>query len=161
MSCRAHTVGRPYMPKRVIEIDQTSPSLRAWLSTDAPAAPYVALSYCWGGDQMAKTVKSRVTDYEKDIPLHTLPQTIQDAIVVTRGIGLRYLWVDAMCIIQDDGDDNHRTGNDTFGGFCGTDLRKASRSWWPTRSPTSPRSTTGWPCATPPSGARSCCRRRR
>ena len=93
------------MPKRVIEIDQTSPSLRAWLSTDAPAAPYVALSYCWGGDQMAKTVKSRVTVYEKDIPLHTLPQTIQDAIVVTRGIGLRYLWVDAMCIIQDDGDD--------------------------------------------------------
>lgn len=54
---------------------------------------------------MAKTVKSRIPGYENDIPLQLLPRTIYDALVVTRGIGLRYLWVDAMCIIQDDGDD--------------------------------------------------------
>ncbi|KAK0648256.1 heterokaryon incompatibility protein-domain-containing protein [Cercophora newfieldiana] len=103
--CRAHAVSRPYMPKRVLEIDSTSPILRARLSTHAPLAPYAALSYCWGGDQAAKTVKSRLAEYANDIPLHTLPRTIQDALVVTRGIGLRYLWVDAMCIVQDDGDD--------------------------------------------------------
>lgn len=54
---------------------------------------------------MAKTVKSRVPEYEKDIPLQLLPRTICDAVVATHGIGLRYLWVDAMCIVQDDGDD--------------------------------------------------------
>ena len=54
---------------------------------------------------MAKTVKSRIPGYENDIPLQLLPRTIYDALVVTQGIGLRYLWVDAMCIIQDDGDD--------------------------------------------------------
>lgn len=54
---------------------------------------------------MAKTVKSRVPEYEKDIPLQLLPRTIYDAVVATHGIGLRYLWVDAMCIVQDDGDD--------------------------------------------------------
>jgi hypothetical protein len=93
------------MPKRVLEIDRLSLVLRARLVTDAPLAPYVALSYCWGGDQIAKTVKSRVVEYENGIPLDTLPQTIFDALVVTRGIGLQYLWVDAMCIIQDDCDD--------------------------------------------------------
>jgi hypothetical protein len=104
-NCRAHAIAAPYMPRRVLEIQSTSTMLRARLTANANLAPYAALSYCWGGDQMAKTVKSRVAAYEKDIPLHTLPRTIHDALIVTRGIGLRYLWVDAMCIVQDDGDD--------------------------------------------------------
>ena len=39
-----------------------------------------------------------------EIPYDTLPQTIKDAIRVTQEIGLRYLWVDALCIVQDDYD---------------------------------------------------------
>ncbi|CAH0058120.1 unnamed protein product, partial [Clonostachys solani] len=40
-----------------------------------------------------------------EIELNSLPQSIQDAIIITRKLGFRYLWVDALCIIQDDGED--------------------------------------------------------
>ena len=41
----------------------------------------------------------------RGVATSTLPQTIQDAIIVTRKLGLRYLWVDALCIIQDSASD--------------------------------------------------------
>ncbi|KAF4840937.1 hypothetical protein CGCSCA4_v009786 [Colletotrichum siamense] len=71
----------------------------------APVAPYATLSYCWGGDQDAKTLRSNFASYQDHIDFSTLPTTIQDAAIVTIQIGLSYLWVDAMCIIQDDDND--------------------------------------------------------
>ena len=51
---------------------------------------YVALSYVWGGVMPAADALEK----------HTLPETIEDAITVTRKLGRRYLWVDALCIDQ-------------------------------------------------------------
>ncbi|KAK0671570.1 heterokaryon incompatibility protein-domain-containing protein [Cercophora samala] len=98
---------RGYMPKRLLEVTTVRGSqlFRARLVTNPPPGPYAALSYCWGGDQQSKTVKSVLENYEKEIPMAILPQTLQDALTVTHGIGLSYLWVDAMAIIQDDDDD--------------------------------------------------------
>lgn len=73
--------------------------------TDESPPHYATLSYCWGTDQPSKTLKDNIQAYEIEIPFDALPKTIQDAIIVTRGIGLSYLWVDALCIIQDDKDD--------------------------------------------------------
>jgi hypothetical protein len=44
-----------------------------------------------------------------DVPVEQLPKTIQDALHITRTIGERYLWVDALCIVQDDKIDVQRT----------------------------------------------------
>ena len=96
--CR-RVLDRPYMPKRVLEIDAAG-GVR--LATGVPTAPYAALSYCWGGDQPAKTVRACLGAYAEAIALPTQPLTIRDALTVTRGLGLRYLWVDALCIVQDD-----------------------------------------------------------
>ena len=66
-------------------------------------SPYVALSYCWGQqDQkvvLKKQTKSRLL---KGISLNELDLSIQDAIRVTRELGFSYLWIDALCIMQDD-----------------------------------------------------------
>ncbi|KAK0714414.1 heterokaryon incompatibility protein-domain-containing protein [Apiosordaria backusii] len=93
--------------RRLIDVTSNpgSETLRPRLVTNPAAAPYAALSYCWGGDQQSKTVKNLLGAYENEIPMKTLPQTLQDALAVTHGIGLRYLWVDAMAIVQDDDDD--------------------------------------------------------
>ncbi|KAI8712314.1 HET domain-containing protein [Fusarium sp. LHS14.1] len=51
------------------------------------------------------TTKATVDDLRKQIPFPQLPKTIQDAVVFTRQLRIRYLWVDALCIIQDDASD--------------------------------------------------------
>lgn len=68
---------------------------------------YAALSYCWGGPQpvvLREDTYKRMTSAD-GIELRTLPLTIQDAVRVTRSLGLKYLWVDAICILQDSGED--------------------------------------------------------
>lgn len=69
---------------------------------------YAALSYCWGGPQPIALTKATMAQMEKMIQLSSLPQTLQDAIIVTSKLCLRYIWVDAMCIIQDSQEDKKK-----------------------------------------------------
>jgi Heterokaryon incompatibility protein (HET) len=72
------------------------------------ACAYVALSYVWGGIDAYQSKKCRKTsdvltgDEIVPIKRRRLPKTIRDAMRVTELIGERYLWVDALCIVQDD-----------------------------------------------------------
>ncbi|KAF2251580.1 HET-domain-containing protein, partial [Trematosphaeria pertusa] len=69
---------------------------------------HVSLSYCWGstGQHIRWiTTRERLPEFEKVIPHEVLPKTIADAVKVVREIGIRYLWVDSLCIVQDDPDD--------------------------------------------------------
>ncbi|KAK4231568.1 heterokaryon incompatibility protein-domain-containing protein [Podospora fimiseda] len=70
-------------------------------------APYAALSYCWGSDQMVTltTTKSTYEEHRRGIGLDLLPKTLKDAVIVCRGLKIEYLWIDALCIVQDDADD--------------------------------------------------------
>jgi hypothetical protein len=63
---------------------------------------YVTLSYCWGGKQAIVTTRSNVDAHKAGIELPTLPQTIIDAVSITRGLGLVFLWIDRLRICQDD-----------------------------------------------------------
>lgn len=67
---------------------------------------YVALSYVWGQTPMLKLTSTNKEAFYKDNALlsdrYTIAQTIRDAIVVTVQLGERYLWVDSLCIMQDD-----------------------------------------------------------
>lgn len=91
----------PPLPTRVLEVDKdggmrliaTDPSSRGW---------YIALSYCWGGDSNATTTSKNLHDRLAGIEESSLPNLIRDVVHFTRLIGVRYLWIDALCIIQDD-----------------------------------------------------------
>lgn len=67
---------------------------------------YLALSYVWGKAEYLTTIKSNVESLEKPGAFNShaasLPLTIQDAVHLTSLIGERYLWIDALCIVQDD-----------------------------------------------------------
>ncbi|PYH48356.1 HET domain-containing protein [Aspergillus saccharolyticus JOP 1030-1] len=95
------------LPTRVIDCqDPTRP--RLWHS-GGKVAPYIALSYVWGEAQPYCTVKKNLNCYSASgIDATTLGQTIRDAIQVTASIGIRYLWIDALCIIQDSKTDKIR-----------------------------------------------------
>ena len=66
---------------------------------------YAALSHCWGISPIIKTTKASFDTFTKCIETEKLSRVFRDAVSVTRGLGLRYLWIDSLCIIQDDAGD--------------------------------------------------------
>lgn len=66
---------------------------------------FAAFSYCWGKVGNLKTVTANLKAHIEGIPPEVLPRTIADAVTICRALGLEYLWVDALCILQDDRDD--------------------------------------------------------
>ncbi|KAH9240625.1 hypothetical protein K456DRAFT_48554 [Colletotrichum gloeosporioides 23] len=73
---------------------------------------YVALTYCWGPEEDApkqvKTTKDTLSAHYKGMSLSYLSPIVRDTIKVCRALEIRYLWVDALCIIQGDKADFHR-----------------------------------------------------
>ncbi|KAI4229623.1 MAG: hypothetical protein L6R36_000670 [Xanthoria steineri] len=64
---------------------------------------YLALSYCWGGTVIMRTLRENVHIREKyGLQVADLPAVIRDAITVARKLEFEYLWVDSLCICQDD-----------------------------------------------------------
>lgn len=97
------------MPSRLIHIadDSTKPQISIRQVAEGSQPEYAALSYSWGGDQNFKTTRDRLPGYQANISWETLKpySTITDVIRVTQALGLEYLWIDALCIVQDDDDD--------------------------------------------------------
>jgi len=71
-------------------------------------AGYVSLSYCWGGSQTHQTERNRIEEYMHAVPVVRLPKSLQDAIFLTRALGIKYIWIDSLCIIQDCDEDKDR-----------------------------------------------------
>ncbi|KAG6364259.1 hypothetical protein INS49_005858 [Diaporthe citri] len=69
---------------------------------DNDSEPYAALSYCWGQDQLMKTTSANKAEVEHGIPISSLPKTIADAIRIARELGIKLLWVDSLCLVQDE-----------------------------------------------------------
>ncbi|KAF3805125.1 hypothetical protein GCG54_00005871 [Colletotrichum gloeosporioides] len=98
--CRQETEVRPLRFISVGTGDMNSVHITKLSSTGTD--PYVALSYCWGSEQFVKTTSLNLSHHEDMIKITSLPKTIQDAIFVTRKLGIGLLWVDSLCIVQDD-----------------------------------------------------------
>lgn len=62
---------------------------------------YCALSYSWGFSTPFVMTSSNLTEFQREIWVKDLPRTIQNAVEVAKGTGFRYLWIDALCIMQD------------------------------------------------------------
>jgi hypothetical protein len=95
------------LPKRVLEI-QGSQQVRIYLSEANERASYACLSHCWGGVVPLKLSQATLREFQQEIPWGRLPRTFKDAIEVARGLDLRFLWIDSLCIVQDDANDWRR-----------------------------------------------------
>ncbi|RSL69539.1 hypothetical protein CEP53_002157 [Fusarium sp. AF-6] len=107
------------LPTRLIDLGSLEcPTLRLVETRHGEVAPnsrYIALSHRWGDTNKHRPFCTRLKDtsgrghdlesFKKIIPFDQVPQTFRDAIETTRRLGVRYLWIDSLCIIQgDDGD---------------------------------------------------------
>jgi hypothetical protein len=70
---------------------------------DVQNVSWVALSYVWGSTPFRTLTKDTLKEFKEagSLSASWVPNTIADAIQVTKGIGERYLWTDSLCIIQD------------------------------------------------------------
>lgn len=67
---------------------------------------YACLSHCWGTREFRHITRHNTLAANKlGIPISELPRTFRDAIMVTRALHIDYLWIDSMCILQDDKSD--------------------------------------------------------
>ncbi|KAL2688003.1 heterokaryon incompatibility protein-domain-containing protein, partial [Phyllosticta citricarpa] len=94
------------LPTRVIDVQSNPPKV---VLSHGKSDIYVALSHCWGGLIETRLLHKTFDAFTaKGIPEETLPPTFRDALFVIRQLGIRWIWIDALCIIQDDDGDWER-----------------------------------------------------
>ncbi|KAH8723422.1 heterokaryon incompatibility protein-domain-containing protein [Phaeosphaeriaceae sp. PMI808] len=93
------------MPTRVLDLSNY-PKLKV-LKTGDTYEPYCALSYRWphSPDHAVCLTSNTHSQFSEEIDCDGLPETIKAACILAHQIGVRNLWVDALCIIQGPGGD--------------------------------------------------------
>lgn len=96
-----------FIPTRLLDISKSASDVVSLLEKDDTTEPkkYAALSHRWGSPEHHErldTKKGNIKALKGGFKISTLPKTFRDAIFVARGLELDYLWIDSVCIIQDD-----------------------------------------------------------
>ncbi|PVI07913.1 HET-domain-containing protein [Periconia macrospinosa] len=100
VNCRLPSKASASSPKRLLDVGRVTVPIRL-IDTQGKAFEYAALSHCWGTGPTLTSTKSNWQKLASNIPFEVLPPLFQDAIVIVRQLGLRYIWIDSLCIIQD------------------------------------------------------------
>jgi hypothetical protein len=101
-SCKS--AGEQLLPKRVLKIQDLGHGrfhVRL-IETNKEHDVYTALSHCWGNEQPCITTSSTLEARKQRISWAEIPKTFRDAIIFTAKLGIQYIWIDSLCIIQDD-----------------------------------------------------------
>ncbi|KAI9642444.1 hypothetical protein NHQ30_009249 [Ciborinia camelliae] len=102
VACENNNYGT--LPTRLILVAEESPRLVLMAEyTDRPR--YATLSHCWGSQKPIELTSENLGSLMKEIPFETLPATFKDAVEIARRLGLHFIWIDSLCIIQNDADD--------------------------------------------------------
>lgn len=113
LSCKDKLSDDCFIPKRLLDVgnneiqrvklvngeDLARPDIQGY--SPANRLQYATLSYCWGDALMLKTTQATEEIHRAGILIKDMPKAFQDAIHVVRKLGIQYLWIDALCILQD------------------------------------------------------------
>ncbi|PMD43135.1 HET-domain-containing protein [Hyaloscypha variabilis F] len=150
--CRSHKCGsldsaRRNLPTRLIRIDKNpldgTPRLRLCLTDSLPSStPYCTLSHCWGKSMIVRLIRLNLDPLQEIIYPEALSKTFRNAIQAATNFGFDYIWIDSLCIIQDDVEDWKReaaTMCDVYSGsalnFAATAARDGSYGCFFNRDP--------------------------
>ncbi|XPS69037.1 hypothetical protein M3J09_001318 [Ascochyta lentis] len=112
-------VSNPYSPRLVIKHEITNQAVR-----------YTTLSHRWRPESMPKLLKANLEIFRKLIDPHILPPVFLDSVTLCHQLGINYLWIDALCLIQDDpidrGHEIERMGTIYYHAFCNFSAKAAA-----------------------------------
>lgn len=96
------------LPLRLLELEQTETGTIIRLVTSGErraSTGYLTLSHCWGRNMPLRLTTAFQRAFEEGFPVSRLPPTFRQTACVASYLGLRYLWIDALCIFQDSVED--------------------------------------------------------
>ncbi|KAI0197593.1 heterokaryon incompatibility protein-domain-containing protein [Astrocystis sublimbata] len=99
-----------FIPTRVIDVGSDGDDFVRLVQTSREKLKdkrYIALSHCWGTNMptSATTIEAVINEHTKSIPFARLTASFVDAIKMTRKLGIPYIWIDSLCIVQDSSSD--------------------------------------------------------
>ena len=97
-----------WMPTRLVFIG--SPKFANYVrvvetNANTLSSDYIALSHCWGTRHIYTLTTANLNKSKEEIPVTLLPKNFRDAIDIATWFGVKYLWIDSLCILQDSPDD--------------------------------------------------------
>jgi Heterokaryon incompatibility protein (HET) len=97
----------PQLPNRVVDVGLTDSQTDPYLfeTKGLKCGQYITLSHRWPPNLNFKTTSLNIDRHRHGMPLPQMPTTFRDAVIVCRKVGIRYLWIDALCILQDSEED--------------------------------------------------------
>lgn len=93
-----------FVPTRLIDVEtEGTDTVRLYETKKDDAFKYIALSHPWGNKPpYFRSFRRHLEEYKKGIKIESLTATFRDAVRTTRELGLQYLWIDSICILQRD-----------------------------------------------------------
>lgn len=104
--CQPSKLQASFRPTRLIQVHEQDFGI--WNLVDETKSitePYATLSHCWGDSQHATLTRENISRYKEKNSITGLPKTFRDAIEVARSLGIYYIWIDSLCIMQQDQQD--------------------------------------------------------
>lgn len=124
-SCKSALADDLDHPTRLLAVDKGQFKLVE--TTDLEKTPaYLTLSHCWGSIEILKLTRENIQDFRYGIPEDQLCKTFADAIYITRTLGFQYLWIDSLCIIQNDVEDWRKEASKMSSVYGGSSLNLAA-----------------------------------
>jgi hypothetical protein len=90
------------LPTHVLDVSGSDPVL---VNGERINDNYVALSHCWGLEPAITTTLATLHERQRKIPKSSMPASFRDAVIISKRLGVKYLWIDSLCIVQDSTDD--------------------------------------------------------
>ncbi|KAH6681308.1 hypothetical protein B0J14DRAFT_556738 [Halenospora varia] len=94
-----------YFPSRILNVGLDSQMVHLESHVFQGSKPYVTLSHCWGSGDILKTTSENFSQMTNGIQISSLSDSFFNAVSITRALGFTYLWIDALCILQDSVED--------------------------------------------------------
>jgi Heterokaryon incompatibility protein (HET) len=95
--------GDTSLPTRILKIGLDSVGGPIILvESEGRKGRYAALSHCWGPSQPFITTRTTIEDRKRGIDFQSLPLTFKNCIFIAQYLRIRYVWIDSLCILQDD-----------------------------------------------------------